>query len=91
MKYETEAITKLKAPTNTRELKSYLGSIQHLSTFLNNLTTYPKKTDRMKRLLKKDAKWEWTKEINDDFEQLKKKEITETPCLAHFDPKKITL
>ena len=41
----------------------------------------------MRRLLKKDTKWEWTKEINDDFEQLKK-EITETPCLAHFDPKK---
>ena len=26
-------------------------------------------------------------EINDDFEQFKK-EITEAPCLAHFDPKK---
>ena len=81
---KTEAITKLKAPTNTKELKSFLGSIQHLSTFLNNLS---KKTDRMRKLLKKDVKWEWTKEINDDFEQLKK-EITETPCLAHFDPKK---
>ena len=41
----------------------------------------------MRRLLKKDTKWEWTKEINVDFEQLKK-EITEAPCLAHFDPKK---
>ena len=41
----------------------------------------------MRKLLKKDVKWEWTKEINDDFEQLKK-EIPETPCLAHFDPKK---
>ena len=41
----------------------------------------------MRRLLKKDSKWEWTKEINDDFEQLEK-EITEAPCLAHFDPKK---
>ena len=84
IKDKTEAITKLKAPTNTKELKSLLGSIQHLSKFLNNLS---KKTDRMRRLLKKDTKWEWTKEINDDFEQLKK-EITEAPCLAHFDPKK---
>ena len=81
---KTDAITKLKAPTNTKELKSFLGSIQHLSKFLNNLS---KKTDRMRKLLKKDVKWEWTKEINDDFEQLKK-EITEAPCLAHFDPKK---
>ena len=81
---KADAITKLKAPTNTKELKSFLGSIQHLSKFLNNLS---KKTDRMQKLLKKDVKCEWTKEINDDFEQLKK-EITETPCLAHFDPKK---
>ena len=81
---KTDAITKLKAPTNTKELKSFLGSIQHLSKFLNNLS---KKTDRMRKLLKKDVKWEWTKEINDDFEQLKK-EITEAPCLAHSDPKK---
>ena len=44
----------------------------------------------MRRLLKKVTKWEWTKEINDDFEQLKK-EITEPPCLAHFDAKKIIL
>ena len=84
IKDKTEAITKLKAPTNTKELKSFLGSIQHLSKILNNLS---KKTDRMRKLPKKDVKWEWTKEINDDFEQLKK-EITETPCLAHFDPKK---
>ena len=55
---KTEAITKLEAPTNTKELKSFLGSIQHLSKFLNNLS---KKTDKMRRLLKKDVKWEWTK------------------------------
>ena len=84
IKDKTEAITKLKAPTNTKELKSFLGSIQHLSKFLNNLS---KKTDRMRKLLKKDVKWEWTKDLNDDFEQLKQ-EITETSCLAHFDQKK---
>ena len=84
IKDKTEAITKLKAPTNTKELKSFLGSIQHLSKFLNNSS---KKTDRMRKFPKKDVKWEWTKEINDDFEQLKQ-EITKTPCLAHFDPKK---
>ena len=63
IQYKTDAITKLKAPTNTKELKSFLGLIQHLSKFLNNLS---KKTDRMRKLLKKDVNWEWTKEINDD-------------------------
>ena len=41
----------------------------------------------MRSLLKKDTNWEWTTEINEDFETLKK-EITEAPCLVHFDPKK---
>ena len=84
IKDKTEAITKLEAPKNVKELKSFLGSIQHLSKFINNLS---KKTYRMRKLLKKDVKWEWRPEIKEDFERLKK-EITETLCLAHFDPKR---
>ena len=53
IKDKTEALTKLKAPKNAKELKSFLGSIQHLSNFINNL---PKKTDRMRRLLKKETR-----------------------------------
>ena len=41
----------------------------------------------MKNVLKKDVKWDWTPEIDEDFKKLKK-EITETSCLAHFDPKR---
>ena len=37
--------------------------------------------------MRKDTEWEWTPEIDEDFEKLKK-EITEAPCLAHFDPQK---
>ena len=84
IKDKTEAITKLEAPKIVQELKSFLGSIQHLSKFINNLS---KKTDRMRKLLKKDTKWDWKSEIDEDFEQLKK-EITEALCLAHFDPKR---
>ena len=70
---KTEAITKLEAPKNVKEFKSFLGSIQHLSKFINNLLRKP---DRMRKLLKKDVKWDWTPEIDEDFEKLKK-EITE--------------
>ena len=84
IKDKTEAITKLNAPKNVKELKSFLGSIQHLSKFINNLS---KKTDRMRNLLKKDVKWDWTPELDEEFEKLKK-EITEAPCLAHFDPER---
>ena len=41
----------------------------------------------MRRLLKKETKWEWTTETNEGFKNLKI-EITEPQCLAHFDPKK---
>ena len=36
IKDKTEAKTKLRAPKNTKELKSFLGSIQHLSKFITN-------------------------------------------------------
>ena len=84
IKDKTEATTKLIAPKKAKELKSFLGSIQHLSKFFNNLS---KKIDRMRKLLKKDVKWDWTPELDEDFEKLKK-EITEAPCLAHIDPKR---
>ena len=41
----------------------------------------------MRQLLKKNTKWEWTEEIQHDFENLKI-DITYTPCLMHFDPNK---
>ena len=81
---KTEAITKLEAPKNVKELKTLLGFIQHLSQFINSLS---KKTDGMRKLLKKDTKWDWTSKIDEDFEKLKK-EIVEAPCLAHFDLKR---
>ena len=38
IKDKTEAISKLAAPKNVKELKSFLGSIQHLSKFISNLS-----------------------------------------------------
>ena len=84
IKDKTEAIPKLAAQKNVKELKSFLGSTQYLSKLVKNLS---KKLDRMRKLLKKDSKWEWTTEINDDFGKLEK-EITEAPYLARFDPNK---
>ena len=75
MKQKTDSITKLVAPKNVKRLQFFLSSIQHLSEFINNLF---KKTDRKRILLKKNTSWEWTAEINGDFENLKK-ENTEAP------------
>ena len=64
LKDKTETITELEAPKNVKELKSFLGSIQDFSKFINNLS---KKTDRTRRLLKKGFSWEWTFEKNEDL------------------------
>ena len=53
---KTDAINKLKHPTNTKTLKSFLGAIQHFAKFIPNLS---EKTDNMRQFLKKGTKWNW--------------------------------
>ena len=81
IKDKTEANTKFEALKNVKILKSFL---QHLSKFKKKI---PKKTDRMRKLLKRDVSWEWTPEIDQNFERLKKR-ITEALYLALFDQKR---
>ena len=75
-----KAIPELKEPKNEKELKSFLGAIQYLSKYNENLSM---KTDLIRQLLKKSNKWIWTPEHSAEFTQLKNK-ITEISCLAHF-------
>ena len=75
------AIKNLKQPNNEKELKSFLGAIQYLSKYINNLSA---QTDSLRQLLKKDNEWIWTEEHTAAFENLKQK-ITEIPCLAHYN------
>ena len=48
IKDKPAAKTKLSAPKNAKDFKSFLGSMKHLSKLINNLS---KKTDRMRKLL----------------------------------------
>ena len=74
-------IKDLKLPNNEKELKSYLGAIQYLSNYLDNLFA---QTDILRQLLKKDNDWLWTEEHTQAFENLQQK-ITGIPCLAHYN------
>ena len=56
---KVEAIQKLKSPNNTIQLKSFLGAIQNLAKFLLKLS---EKTDRLRKLLKKNEPWIWEEE-----------------------------
>ena len=75
------AIKELKQPNNEEELKSFLGAIQYLSKYIDNLSV---QTDSLRSLLKKNNNWIWTEEHTLAFENLKQK-ITEIPCLAHYN------
>ena len=77
---KVDAILLLKPPENTKELQSFLGSIQYMAKFLPKLS---EKTDKLKKLLKKNEPWNWEEEQQKDFEKIKQM-LTEGPCLAHY-------
>ena len=64
-----EAITKIEIPKNEKELKPFLGAIQYLSKYIENLSA---QTDILRKLLKKQNKWIWTDEHTKAFNNLKK-------------------
>ena len=77
---KVEAIIKLKAPENTKDLKSFLGAIQYMAKFLPKLSD---QTDRLRKLLKMSEPWNWGPEQETDFNRIKQT-LTEGPCLAHY-------
>ena len=83
LKHKLEAITKIEIPKNEKDIKSFLGAIQYLSKYIENLSA---QTDVLRKLLKKQNKREWTEEHTNAFNNLKKL-LTQLPCLAHYNPK----
>ena len=69
-----------------REVREVLTKLQNAGYRASDRKTELFKTDKMRRLLKKETRWDWTPEVNKDFKNLKI-DITESPCLAYFDPK----
>ena len=70
MKKKGEAILKFKPPENTKELKSFLGAIQYMAKYLPK---FSERTDRLKKLLKKNEQWKWGPEQETDFNRKKNK------------------
>ena len=79
-KEKVKAILDLEEPKNTKQLKSFLRAIQYLAKFLPKLS---EKTDELRKLLKKNTKWEWDERKSADFKNIKKM-LTENLCLAHY-------
>ena len=65
---KTEAIQSPKAPNTCKQLKSFLGSVHHLTKFVPNLATQCR---IFRELLKKDNKYVWTTKHQTAFEKIK--------------------
>ena len=79
-KKKVKTIIDLKHPENQKQLKSFPGAIQYLAKFLPRLS---ERTERLPKILKKDSKWNWRKEHEDNFNNIKELFSAE-PCLTHY-------
>ena len=79
---KADAVTKMPAPSNVSQLRSFLGSVQFYNKFLPDLSTI---SEPLYHLTEKDTKWKWEEPQQDAFQKLKQM-LTNNTVLAHFDP-----
>ena len=78
-KEKVKVILDLKHLENPKQLKLVLGAIHYLAKLLPRLS---ERTDKLRKLLKKNTEWKWQTEQQNDFETIKKM-LTKEPALAH--------
>lgn len=85
---KVKAICDMPIPKNVNDLQRFLGMINYLGPFIQNLS---QKTSCLRSLLSKNTSWSRSHEHNTEFNNLKDI-ITKTPVLTYYDPNKdITL
>ena len=96
---KTEAILKLSPPTSLKQLRSFLGSINHLAKFIPNAATL---TEKLRPLLREEnekkkfksvkiqvKKFEWKEEHSEIFESIKAA-VANITKIQYYDPKLLT-
>ena len=79
---KTAAIAEIKAPKTLKQLRSFLGSVHHLSKFIPNLA---KDCHPLRPLLKKNLKFIWTEKHQTHFEHIETTIVNATEN-THFNP-----
>lgn len=78
-----EALRNMPSPQNTKELRSFLGTVNYYSKFVPHLQTL---CAPLHDLLRKGTQWKWTKKEEDIATKLKHY-LSTGDTLAHFDSK----
>ena len=79
---KADAVTKIPAPCNVTQLRSFLGSVQYYNKFLPDLSTI---SGPLYHLTEKNTKHKWDQPQEEAFKKLKQM-LTYNTVLAHFDP-----
>ena len=75
-------ITQVRTPNNVGDIRRFLGMINELSKFSDNLV---EETQPLRELLSKERAWVWGEPQELAFHRIKKI-LTNATVLAHFDP-----
>lgn len=81
---KVNAILKMPAPSNKKELETFLGAVNYLSKFIENCS---EKTAILRELLCKSSAWVWDSNHEKCFLELKKC-LTQAPVLKFYDVNK---
>jgi hypothetical protein len=73
-----EAVLKWERPTNVTEIRSFLGLVGYYRRFIEGFSTI---ASPMTRLTRKEVKFEWSKDCEASFQELKSR-LTSAPILA---------
>ena len=76
-----EAVKRFKEPRSKKEVQSFLGLVNYVSSFIPNLSD---ETEPLRKLLHKEARWRWDEPQKKAFEKLKTL-VTSKLVLVHFD------
>lgn len=79
---KTKAISDMPAPRDLSELRAALGMISFYSQFIPDMKTLK---EPMNHLLKKDIKFDWSKECDKNFQKMKQY-LQSDLLLTHYDP-----
>ena len=81
---KVEAIRDAPRPTNTTQLRAYLGMLNYYGKFLKNMSNL---LGPIHILLKKNKRWHWSDECEKSFIESKKR-LMSAYLLVHFDASK---